>query len=108
MEVLGILMVIAMIVGGGFGAVKTKESKTKIACFAFFFMGIWICYLAINSPSPSQEYDNDGGVYNVSFKGRHCSGTVGCNCPGFESITNGDVWQESFCKHCSHKKSTHK
>lgn len=108
MEVFGVLIIITMVVGGGYGVFKAKDPKTKIASLVFLVMGIWICYLAINSPSSSQEYDNDGGSYNVPFKGTHCSGTVGCSCPGFEPITNGDVWQESYCKHCNHKKSSHK
>jgi hypothetical protein len=108
MEVIFFIIIIAMIVGGSLGVVKAKEPKTKIACLAFLVMGIWICYLAINSPSSSQENDIGDRGYNVSFKGRHCSGTVGCSCPGFEPITNGNVWEESYCKHCKHKKSSHK
>lgn len=45
---------------------------------------------------------------NVSFKGKHCNGTVGCDCPGFDPITSGDLWEQSYCRHCSHKKSVHK
>ena len=45
---------------------------------------------------------------HVATQGTHCSGTVGCNCPGFSPITNGDVWQQAYCKHCGHKKSCHK
>ena len=108
MEVLGVIFVIAMVVGGGYGVYKAKELKIKIACLVFLVIGIWICYLAINNLSPSQEYDNDSGGYNVSFKGSHCSGTVGCSCPGFDPITDGYVWQQSYCKHCNHKKSSHK
>ena len=45
---------------------------------------------------------------NVAVQGKHCSGTVGCSCTGFDPITNGDVWQQAYCKHCGHKKSCHK
>ena len=45
---------------------------------------------------------------NVATQGTHCSGTVGCDCKGFSPITNGDVWQQAYCKHCGHKKSCHK
>ncbi len=45
---------------------------------------------------------------DASVQGTNCSGTVGCSCPGFSPITNGDVWQQSYCKHCNHKKSVHK
>lgn len=44
----------------------------------------------------------------VAFKGAHCSGTIGCSCPGFSPITNKEVWKQSYCKHCGHKKSLHK
>lgn len=43
-----------------------------------------------------------------SFQGKHCNGTVGCNCPGFSPITNGEIWQREYCRHCGHKKSYHK
>lgn len=55
-----------------------------------------------------RNYYNEDGEYNVSFKGTHCNGTVGCSCPGFAPITDGDVWEQSYCKYCSHKKSAHK
>ncbi len=54
------------------------------------------------SPS-SNEYDHE-----ISFRGKKCSGSVGCNCSGFAPITSGDEWQKSICKHCGHKKSCHK
>ena len=31
-----------------------------------------------------------------SFKGKHCSYTVGCTCPGFTPTTGGDVWELSM------------
>jgi len=48
------------------------------------------------------------GTTHFSTQGTHCSGTVGCDCKGFSPITNGDVWQQSYCKYCNHKKSVHK
>ena len=57
MEVFGVLIIITMVVGGGYGVFKAKDPKTKIASLVFLVMGIWICYLAINSPSSSQEYE---------------------------------------------------
>ena len=59
---------------------------------------------------------NDGSVgcdqvcvmTQVSSEGTHCSGTVGCSCSGFSPITNGEVWQQSYCKHCGHHKRCHK
>lgn len=45
---------------------------------------------------------------HVSCQGKHCSGTVGCNCSGFSPITNGKEWQKSYCKSCGHHKSYHR
>jgi hypothetical protein len=44
---------------------------------------------------------------HATAQGKHCSGSVGCSCTGFSPITNGDVWQQAYCKHCGHKKSCH-
>ena len=45
---------------------------------------------------------------HVFSEGTNCSGTVGCSCSGFSPITNGDVWQQSYCRHCGHHKRSHK
>lgn len=45
---------------------------------------------------------------HVHAQGTHCYGIVGCDCRGFSPITNGDVWQQAYCKHCGHKKNFHK
>lgn len=45
---------------------------------------------------------------HVYAQGARCNGTVGCGCSGFSPITNGDVWQQAYCKHCGHKRSVHK
>lgn len=45
---------------------------------------------------------------HIAVQGAHCNGTVGCSCSGFSPITNGDVWQQAYCKHCGHKRSVHK
>lgn len=45
---------------------------------------------------------------HVHAQGARCNGTVGCSCPGFSPITNGQVWQQSYCRHCGHAKSVHK
>ena len=58
----------------------------------------WVC------PQSDSAYNRS----NVTFRGKHCTGTVGCSCSGFSPITNGDVWQQAYCKHCGHKKSCHK
>jgi hypothetical protein len=44
----------------------------------------------------------------LQMEGKHCSGTVGCDCPGFSPKTNGAEWEKAYCKHCGHKKSCHK
>ncbi|MGN1221441.1 MAG: hypothetical protein ACI4TU_10955 [Candidatus Cryptobacteroides sp.] len=44
----------------------------------------------------------------VDCQGDHCSGSVGCDCSGFKAITDGEVWQESYCKKCGHHKRYHK
>ena len=41
-------------------------------------------------------------------EGKHCNGTVGCDCSGFAPITNGEVWQQAYCRKCGHKKSVHR
>lgn len=53
-------------------------------------------------------HSHDVLATNVAVQGKHCSGSVGCSCTGFSPITNGDVWQQAYCKHCGHKKSCHK
>ena len=54
------------------------------------------------------EHDHETTAVLLHMEGKHCSGTVGCDCPGFSPITNGDEWQKAYCKHCGHKKSCHK
>ena len=52
--------------------------------------------------------DYKGYYHEISFRGKKYSGSVGCDCSGFDPTTNGDEWQKSICKHCGHKKSCHK
>ena len=61
---------------------------------------------AVNDLSAGQEFLCLAS--QLTSQGTHCNGTVGCGCPGFSPITNGDVWQQGYCKHCGHKKSSHK
>ena len=44
---------------------------------------------------------------HLATQGAHCRGTVGCSCPGFAPITNGDVWQQAYCRHCGHRRMYH-
>lgn len=55
----------------------------------------------------STAYDHDCTTH-VHMEGKHCNGTVGCSCSGFEPITKGKVWQQAYCANCGHKKSVHK
>lgn len=57
----------------------------------------WIC------PQSDKEHTS-----SISFKGRHCNGSVGCSCPGFSPITKGKEWEKEYCKHCPHHKKLHK
>lgn len=41
-------------------------------------------------------------------EGKHCNGTVGCDCPGFSPIQHKEVWKQAYCKHCGHHRSSHK
>lgn len=75
-------------------------------------LAIWIITSCVNEwtgggdESYYEYYDGSGS--NPSFKGKkHCTETVGCDCPGFDPITNGEVWQQSYCRHCGHKKRNH-
>lgn len=45
---------------------------------------------------------------HVAVQGKHCSGTVGCSCSGFSPITNGDIWEEAYCRRCSHHRRFHR
>ncbi|MGM9748893.1 MAG: hypothetical protein ACI3ZN_08825 [Candidatus Cryptobacteroides sp.] len=58
--------------------------------------------------SVSNATELDPVSVHTSCEGKHCSGTVGCDCPGFKPITDGDVWEQSYCKHCGHHKRCHK
>lgn len=55
---------------------------------------------------PSTDIAYSGS--NVPFKGKHCNGTVGCDCPGFSPKTNGDEWEKAYCRHCGHHRNSHK
>lgn len=45
---------------------------------------------------------------HLQVQGKHCNGTVGCDCSGFSAITGGEEWQKSYCKRCSHHKKCHR
>ena len=72
---------------------------TLFAAVASFATGI-------NNIRSGQDYFSV--ATQLTSQGSHCNGTVGCSCSGFAPITNGDVWQQAYCKHCGHKKSCHR
>jgi hypothetical protein len=67
-----------------------------------------------NSAVHSHNHDCSEHVHqldcttHVHMEGKNCNGTVGCSCPGFSPITNGNEWQKAYCRHCGHSRSVHK
>lgn len=45
---------------------------------------------------------------HASSEGQRCNGTVGCDCPGFSPILNGNEWQKAYCKKCGHHRNNHR
>lgn len=101
---------------------EKRVNQGAMAPYSNFVYGpnagwIWMkdeIFMVTYSNGQSQHWtcpQNDPSVgksNNPSFKGKHCRGTVGCACSGFEPITSGDLWQREYCRKCSHKKSYHK
>lgn len=73
-----------------------------VAVSAVFALSPFICY-----DSSEVLVQAETGMY-PHVQGKHCTGTVGCSCSGFRPITDGQVWQESYCKNCGHHKRCHK
>lgn len=97
--------------------IKKENANFALRNFALAVVFLIISGLCVRFSIESDENSNDYNSYyensnsrgsNPSFKGRHCTYTVGCDCPGFEPITDGDVWEQSICKHCKHPKKYHK
>lgn len=44
----------------------------------------------------------------LGASGKHCNGSVGCDCRGFKPITDGAEWQKSYCDRCGHHKRNHR
>ena len=57
--------------------------------------------------SPIHHYDHECST-DIHMEGKHCRGTIGCNCPGFRPITSGEVWQQVYCYHYGHKRGLHR
>ena len=81
--------------------------KILLSCSVIVVLVAAVSILASAKSVKSDELDNYTISTHASMEGTHCSGTVGCNCPGFAPITNGDVWQQSYCRHCGHHKRCH-
>ena len=73
-----------------------------MAVSAVFALSSFIC-----DDSSEVHVQTETGIAS-DVQGKHCTGTVGCSCSGFRPITDGQVWQESYCKNCGHHKRFHK
>lgn len=83
--------------------------KKSIFVFAVLITMVASATVFANSHKDANRIHNhDVLTTHVAVQGKHCTGTVGCSCTGFSPITDGDVWQQAYCKHCRHKKSCHK
>jgi len=77
---------------------------------AFVIMTAMIAAVSVYASTTLQEHigcNHSPFATQMTSQGRHCRGTVGCDCPGFSPIMNGDVWQQAYCRHCGHKRSFH-
>lgn len=79
----------------------------KIICAVSMFI-VSVFAIIVFCSFSSRKNVNEEICNDVTCQGKHCTYTVGCDCPGFAPITNGDVWEESYCKHCKHHKKYHK
>ena len=46
--------------------------------------------------------------HHSHVEGKYCTATVGCDCRGFQPITDGKEYQKNYCKRCGHHKKYHK
>lgn len=88
-----------------------KKTILTLAIVAVSATTIGFCAAAATASITSTETITAIEIYthtHTAAQGKHCSGTVGCDCSGFSPITNGKEWQKSYCKKCGHAKSSHK
>lgn len=83
-----------------------KKTMICLTAFSMMLASVAAFATAANNIGVGQEYFSV--ATQLTTHGTHCNGTVGCGCPGFAPITNGDVWQQAYCRHCGHKRSVHK
>lgn len=81
--------------------------KKKIAITFVTLAVTAAAILTLSSFTSHRELPSETHTH-VSCQGKHCTGTVGCDCTGFSAITDGKEWQKSYCKKCGHHKSYHK
>lgn len=82
----------------------------SIRVYAVFAVAVTAVFAlsSFTSSSSKESQTEIESEMHIHSQGKHCSGTVGCDCPGFSPITNGDEWQKLYCKHCGHKRSCHR
>ncbi len=89
------------------GVYGNMKSRLMVICAVVIPQVVSVVVKA-NHVDATVHANHMGTTIHMTSQGTHCNGTVGCSCPGFSPITNGDVWQHSYCKYCNHKKSSHK
>lgn len=82
--------------------------KMVIILTAMMTMVVSITTFASVQKEQINEHNHECVTTHIDMQGTHCRGTVGCGCPGFSPITNGDVWQQAYCRHCGHHRSYHR
>lgn len=90
-----------------------KKTILTLAIVAVSATAIGFCAAAASASTSSAEVITATEIHththtHAAAQGKHCSGTVGCDCTGFSPITNGKEWQKSYCKKCGHAKSCHR
>lgn len=83
----------------------------KKMVFSFAAMIVMVTSVSVFANSQKDGYyvhNHDALAIHLAVQGKHCTGSVGCSCSGFSPITNGEVWQQAYCKYCGHKRNCHK
>ena len=76
--------------------------------FTFVIVMTMVASVSVFASAHKEQCNDHKVTTNVAIQGARCNGTVGCGCPGFSPITNGDVWQQAYCRHCGHHRRVHK
>lgn len=67
-----------------------------------------IITIGITSFAYAQNHQCKDKEICAPCEGKHCTYTVGCDCPGFSPITSDDVYKQSYCRRCGHHKKYHR